>query len=608
MKNLDNIADELFNKVRGRFPNVTIGDAEGKVTNVPEEARFFDFEYKESDRALGKVSISIDEDSLSVMYSNDFVANEDAMTRDNWYNFLKELRVFSKKRMLNFDTRNITKSNLDRRDYNFLATNRTEEEQMTESTMYGTDKTSFQKFGNAKLSIKHSTPISVEENSRARSQKIGKIYIENAEGEKFKYPYKHLSGARAMATHVSEGGYPYDDFGKHIISMSEELSKLRKFKTYMGRSSVMAESLAGYVDIVKERAVAIKKEISNLQKTGYYKEAVEGFEAPVLEDVPTDVAENWIDQLTIKQFNEELQDVFPYIYNLVSEATKATELGPQDLEEGPIDWLKGKYQKWIDSRRKSLEQYKKDLELLRTVLVSHGYDDNTVDRIEQGCLNDPRVCLYNTIRKSGAKTGDMDMEVKRIGQELNSGFTTRAGTTDEQIEDAFEDLMGQFSEKETDADEGNAYAHAVKKAKMNGKKKGDEIDGPDGEKIKLEKDEKTPLGEFVLSYFDRETGQFPKGETAVLTMVEKDYGEEFITPAKKFIEMINNKVAEVMGYRDTEMEESGLQYYTGKKKYGKDGMAKLAQAGREGASEEELGRIKDQYKKESEDIRRLAGL
>ncbi len=47
-----------------------------------------------------------------------------------------------------------------------------------------------------------------------------------------------------------------------------------------------------------------------------------------------------------------------------------------------------------------------------------------------------------------------------------------------------------------------------------------------------------------------------------------------------------------------EIEESGLQYYTGKKKYGKDGMAALAQAGREGASEEELGKIKDKYKKE----------
>ena len=49
---------------------------------------------------------------------------------------------------------------------------------------------------------------------------------------------------------------------------------------------------------------------------------------------------------------------------------------------------------------------------------------------------------------------------------------------------------------------------------------------------------------------------------------------------------------------DEQTDESGLQYYTGKKKYGKDGMAALAQAGREGASEEELGKIKDKYKKE----------
>lgn len=50
------------------------------------------------------------------------------------------------------------------------------------------------------------------------------------------------------------------------------------------------------------------------------------------------------------------------------------------------------------------------------------------------------------------------------------------------------------------------------------------------------------------------------------------------------------------------MEESGLQYYTGKKKYGKNGMAALAQAGRDGASEEELGRIKDKYKKEEAEV------
>lgn len=43
--------------------------------------------------------------------------------------------------------------------------------------------------------------------------------------------------------------------------------------------------------------------------------------------------------------------------------------------------------------------------------------------------------------------------------------------------------------------------------------------------------------------------------------------------------------------------ESGLQYHTGVKKHGKEYMDKAAQAGREGASQEELGRLKDKYSK-----------
>jgi len=553
MKNLQNIAEDLFNKIRGRFPSVTIGTDEGEVTNVPGDARFYDFEYKEAARSLGKVSISLDEKSISVMYSDDFVANEDQMTQDNWYNFLKELRQFSKKRLLNFDTRNITKSNLDRRDYKFLALTRTGEDQMTESAMYGTSKNSFQNIGTARVSIKHNAPVN-QESAADRTRHISAIYVENNDGERFKYPYKHLSGARAMARHVSEGGAPYDDFGTHIVSMSEELSKLRKFKTYMGRSSVMAEGLDGYVEAVTERMVTIRKSLKGLQRENYYKETFEAFEKPMMEDVPTDVAENWIDQLTIKQFNEELSDVFPYIYKLVSEANKAKELGPEDLEEGPIDWIKDKFNQYMKGRQEDFAQYERDVQMLTTILQQNGYDEMRANRIGNDCLNEPRVCLYNEIRKKGLETGDMDMEVQRIGKELNSGFTTRSGTTDEQaIEDAFDEMMGQFADNDTD--EGNAYAKAVRLAKMNGEEPGDEIDGPDGKKIKLEKEEqKTPLGEFILSYFDYTTGQFPKGETAILTMVEKDYGEHFINPAKQFLEKINTRVSEVMGYKEEEPE------------------------------------------------------
>lgn len=326
MINLDKIAEELFNKIRGRYPSVTLGDGDSLITNVPNKARFFDFDFKEG----VKVNVTLDEKSITILYNNDLIEGSPDTIKSNWYNFMKEMRTFAKKRMLNFDTRDITKSNLDKRDYQYLSQNRPGENTMSESKMYGTSKTSFQDIGNARMIVKHRGPVD-HENPAGRTQQIDSIYIESNEGERFKYPFKHLNGARAMATHVSEGGNQYDAFGKHIVSLSEELSKLRTFKTYMNRSSVMAEGLAGYMDIVNERIEKVKETVAKLQRVSNYKEAFESFEETVLEEVPEDVSSNWIDELTIRQFNEDLKSVFPYIYNLVKENTKPTEIGPDDL-------------------------------------------------------------------------------------------------------------------------------------------------------------------------------------------------------------------------------------------------------------------------------------
>jgi hypothetical protein len=566
MKNLENIAEDLFNKIRGRFPSVTIGDESGQVTNIPEQARFFDFDYKEGERTLGKVSVSVDEDSLSVMYSENFVANEDTMTQNNWYNFLKELRQFSKKRMLNFDTRNITKSNLNKRDYKFLASNRAGEEQMTESTMYGTNKTSFQKIGNARLSIKHTEAINTE-SAAARSQKIGKIYIESPEGEKFKYPFKHLSGARAMARHVSEGGNPYDDFGTHIVGLSEEMNKLRKFKNYMGRSSVMAESLAGYVDVVKERISTVKKTIESLQKPKFYAEAIGSFEKPMMEDVPSDIAENWVDQLTIKQFNEELADVFPYIYKLVSEATKAKELGPEELGEGFFgrltansieDWAE-EYPKGAlgDASRAFLRMRQQNQGNEWAAQVEcriKSFEDfvSVKERMPQGpngqplMPQEPRAWLEVNGNHKCASAGQSENVNTRIDKMFDSLMGQFGESKDDDVEEGIKLVNPKTGEKyDVGSPEGNA---AYDKAKANG-----DFDDDSNEGEMKPKEQKIPLGEFILSYFDYTTGEFPKGETAILTMVEKDYGEHFITPAKRFLEKINTRVSEVMGYREPEI-------------------------------------------------------
>jgi len=619
MKNLDLIAEELFNKIRGRFPSVTIGDGEGKVTNVPTSARFYDFDYTESDKKLGKVSISLTDEAIEIMYSNDFVANEDIITRENWYDFLKELRQFSKKRMLKFDTRNINKSNLDQRDYKFLATNRTGDGTMTESKMYGTSKTSYQNVGEARIAIKHSKPVNTE-SATGRIQNISAIFIESPEGERFKYPYKHLNGARAMARHVAEGGKPFDEFGTHITGLSEELNSLKKFKSYVSRSSVMAEGLSGYMLPVNERLEEIKKTISSLQKESTYRTAFESFEQPVFEDVPEDVAENWIDQLTIKQFNEDLKDVFPFVYRLVSEATKAKILSAADLlGEAPVDDLE------VGSPAETYTVKPGDT----LYSIAQKFQDANFQGADINDAVEEIMQLNNITNPRELKVG-MELQMPYFMGSGPDGATRGLPPGgfqkyESELEGAFEEMMGQFAEASGDCDEtcpkscpdcggtgdpekykamqkeGNKFTAALAKAKANDD---DEME-VDGKKI--------PVTEFILSMYDRETGQFPKGETAVLTAVEKDYGEQFINPAKQFIEAINAKFEEINGYRDPELmdditDESALQAHIGRKKYGKDGMSALAQAGRDGASEEELGRIKDKYKKESEDLRRLAGL
>ena len=322
MKNLSTVAEELFNKIRGRFPSVTVGDETATITNQPPKARFFEFNFEKGK----KVNITLDEKELTIMYSKNLFSEDETVLKDKWFDFLKELRQFARKRMLNFDTRDITKSNLDKRDYEYLST----EKQMSESKMYGTSRTSYQNIGSARMVVKHANPIN-QETPAGRTQQVHSIYIESEQGERFKYPYRHLNGARAMTMHVAEGGNPFDTFGKHITSLSEELANLRKFKTYMNRSNVMAEGLAQYMDIVNERIETVKKTVESYQKNSHYTTAVENFQETVLEDVPADVSSSWIDELTIRQFNEELKGVFPYIYRLVSEANKVKELGPEDL-------------------------------------------------------------------------------------------------------------------------------------------------------------------------------------------------------------------------------------------------------------------------------------
>ena len=348
-KNLAPIAKELFGKIRTQFPKIKLGDENSDVTDRPSDARFFEFDFIKNGKNLGTITINISEssgddddtenDGLVVMFTTGIVDDQPTGVKRQWYRFLESLSDFASSRLMKFSIRDISKSNLDKRDYQHLANNNGEGS-MTESKLWGTSKTSYQQMGEAKLIVRHTQPVNYA-HAAGRTLHIESIHVENSQGERFKYPVKHLNGARALATHVAHGGTPYDGIGQHITGLSEELNKLRMFKGYVDRNSMVSEAMGNIQTKVYERIDQVKKEIRSLQNQSYYESFAESFVVNEAQEIPEDVVNDWIDRLTIRSFNEELKNVFPYIYKLVGEEVDVVKeltaddlLGEDEMDEG----------------------------------------------------------------------------------------------------------------------------------------------------------------------------------------------------------------------------------------------------------------------------------
>lgn len=327
--NLNRVAEDLYDKIEG-FPNIVLKDQNNQsippsMKDQIENARIFNFNFVAKGMDLGPVTVTIgDGEGLQIKTYNDPVQGKNNEIQDSWYDFIASLSEFATEHVIKFKGPKIVTQKI-------TAKSEVGESKMTESKLVGTSKTSYQDLGEATLIVKHNKPINYNA-ANGRTQHIERIYIENAMGERFCYPFKHLNGARAMATHIIAGGTPYDDIGQHVIGLSEELNKLRMFKGYVTRSPMVAEAMGAVTDKVFNRIEGIKKEIHHLQSKTYYAEWAEGFSKTEARIIPEDMAAEWIDRLTIKTFKEDLKTVFPYLLNIIEESDLPTvELDAEGL-------------------------------------------------------------------------------------------------------------------------------------------------------------------------------------------------------------------------------------------------------------------------------------
>jgi hypothetical protein len=234
MKEIESISTSLFDKIRSRFPNITLGDESAKACTDPSEARFFNFTYTGNDGAeFGKVTISlIDEESLKVYFGQNISGEMDREQRKEWYEFLRNIRQFAKRNLLTFDTRDINKSNLQLQDIKQQAKTddvaTIDDVAVTESRLHGTSRSSFGEVGQTKLRIHHDGLVS-DEVRGDRARKIKEIFVETEKGERFLLPFKNLHGARAMAQHLNHGGDIRDERADHICELVKEMSAMSHF-------------------------------------------------------------------------------------------------------------------------------------------------------------------------------------------------------------------------------------------------------------------------------------------------------------------------------------------------------------------------------------------
>jgi hypothetical protein len=599
----NNIATDLFYKIRSRFSGLKLGAEAGQITIMPEEARFFDFDYMEGEKPIGHVSISLAEpNSMKVYFSSGITESMDDGQKDHWYGFLRELRNFAKRRLLAFDTRDISKDYLDKKDYAFLSKNSKPqsanpntmdnpvgESIMSESQMYGTKTMSYQKLMDTRLIIKHSKAVMDDMQPGARTRNISALFVENQDGERFKYPFIHLAGARAMQRHVANTGLPYDDIGKSIISMSEEIAQLRSFSNYVVRNDLMNSDTNSIVERGQSRLEGLREQIARLSKQSHYEAYRENFQISEQYDIPDEVIEDFVEKFTVKNFKEDIKSVFPVLYRLMQEestvgyddivAMTQEEVTEDEEQEEAYDPFQ-KFETWAmqlgeespvtSDDEETKAQAVKELQELVSQAFPAGIDGTNAIESLKGIIEDPQ--LYKGIKDTAKEDpnadlrgaiqqylelyapdvleqldfGDFDPNAQAAGEEPQMA----ADDPDERNKkDDKDDLPFEPDDKPPSAKDefGNTIKHRARHLARKGMRQAMDV---------------KEVAEFISSFYDRDSGTFPKGPEGVVVMVGKKFGEQAESVARKFVERMaphQEASAEQMQELARIRELSGLQ-------------------------------------------------
>jgi hypothetical protein len=188
-----------------------------------ENSEIISFKFiSSSGKNYGTVVVMLGDDKNLELFSGDNLGRTmDSKDKTEWYSFQQQLKNFATRNFMTYKGQDISKLKYSMQGQAALSESLYESWNGTKHVSWNGDPES------VRLMIRHKRPMSIDE---ARYRQIESLFVETAEGERYKLPFRNLAGGRAMVEHVRQGGRPYDLRGAHIANMVEELNVLSRFR------------------------------------------------------------------------------------------------------------------------------------------------------------------------------------------------------------------------------------------------------------------------------------------------------------------------------------------------------------------------------------------
>jgi len=452
---------------RGFSPEML--DSSGKPAPSAQDAEIFSFDFLSSAGTnYGTVVIMIGEDKQIEIFSGDNVGRGmDSEDKSEWYEFQHQIKNFATKNFMTFGSQNINRLKYSMQGQAALKEGLFESWNGTKNVSWNGGPDS------VRLMIRHTRPMGVTE---SRFRQVESLFVETADGERYKLPFTKLSGGRAMVEHVRQGGKPYDMRGTHIATIVEELNVLSRFRR-AAQGKVFEGDTANLVTETNEYYSTLSKTLKGLASTRGYSGYFESWNPAditqqdvIIENIKTLFVQETIDSrieqalpilARIQQQGNAMKEanIFEAWANRLMEGTWATPDTPEAQQE-LIALLSSELPVGADATN------------VTSQLDSLFGDDVLFDQLQDLAAADANADARELIIARMKELADTDTDIGKVVTALDSAMPDDGADQDDELGDYSQDDgdvadQGEFGEDpidETSVDrirELSGMAHSV---------------------------------------------------------------------------------------------------------------------------------------------------